>query len=166
MRLIDYTYFATGLTVIPVNDVDGDVGAAQIAYINQLIDKAQPEILREIMGDDLYDEFMTEIAKAVHDSKWDDLKAEIVDTDNLTSFLTYFVYFEHKRQSATVPTEHGEYFVQAQNMQRCIDYTKICSLWNEGARLANEFAEWLLDEKDTYSITSVNEIDTINEFGI
>jgi L-rhamnose mutarotase len=166
MRLIDYTYLQFGISLIPVNDVTGAVGLGQIAKINDYIDKVQPEVLKTIMGKDLYDEFMAGLAATPIATKWANMKAQIVNTTAKTSFLTYFVKFESQKYTQTIPTESGDKKVTGANMQTVIDMVKNVSIYNQGVERANIFSEWLYENRATYDISTVNLHEKMNQFGI
>jgi len=166
MRLIDYLYFQNLPCLIPVNDVDGDVGEAKIAYINDLIDTVQPEILKEIMGEVLYDEFMEGLEETTIDPKWIAMRNEILNSTAKTSFLTYFVYFEDRRMSSSMATEHGDVNIDVVNMQNAHDFAKNARIWNIGADKANVFGSWLLENAEDYDIYTVGTIDKINRFDL
>ena len=166
MRLIDYTYFQYLPTLIPVNDVDGDVGAAQISYINSLIDVEQPKVLKQIMGATLYDEFIEGLGETIVESKWTDILNKIRNSSNKTSFLTYFVYIQDRIMSNSIASQHGDVSVDVINAQKSQDFAKNATIWNSGATLANEFSEWLWENADTYDVWTVGTIKLVNRFDI
>jgi len=55
--LIDKTYFLTGLTGIPNSNATG-AGACIGANIQAYIDIYEPEFLKKLLGDDLYDAYV------------------------------------------------------------------------------------------------------------
>lgn len=166
MRLIDYTYFQQEPCLIPVNTVDGDVGAAKIAYIDSLIDAVQPRILKEIIGETLYEELMEGLAEATPDPKWTEMADKIRNETTLKSFLTYFVYIEDRRMSSSIATQAGDFNPQLANMQRSQNMQKNALMWNTGVEQSNDFVLWLRDNMDTYEIYTVGNIDKVNSFDI
>jgi hypothetical protein len=166
MRLIDYSYLQFGISLIPVNDVSGDVGLGQIAKINDYIDIAQPKVLEYIMGEDLYADFIAGLGETPVDAKWTALKNQIVNTTTKTSFLTYFTKYESLNFTQTIPTESGDKKTTGANMQPALDIARIVSLYNQGVDKANTFAEWLDDNKSTYGISTVEYMERMNKFCI
>jgi hypothetical protein len=168
-RLIDYTYFQSGMCVIPTYDATSDVGVAQIAELNAIIDKVQRRILREYLGDDLYDAFMTGLGTVPIPTKWSTLKAAIVDSTNKESFLKYFVYIEYKKHSNSISGQVGDLKPQEANIAMWEDWAKNSNLWNIGVDLFDEFVDWLEDNYVTqdYDMTDIGSApEKINRLGI
>jgi len=149
-----------------VNDVDGDVGDGQKAFIDNLVTYIQKRVLEQIMDDDLYTDFMAGLAETPVDAKWTAMANQIRNSTAKTSFLTYFVYYEYKKQTMTVSTEHGDGHLQGDNMVMVADVHKNVSLYNAGVELGNDFAEWLDDNKDDYELLYVYELEKINTFDL
>jgi len=168
-RLIDYTYFQSGYCVIPIYDTTSDIGVAQTAELNAMIDRVQRRILREYLGDDLYDDFMTGLAQSTIATKWTNLKNAIANSSTKASFLTYFVYLEYKNHSNSISTQVGDMKPSEANMVMWEDWSKNANIWNIGMDLWDEFIDWLEDNYVTngYDMTDIgSEPERINRLGI
>jgi hypothetical protein len=168
MRLIDYTYLQEGLAIISVPNPTSDSGLGRIAEINALIDFVQPQVLKQIMGDTMYDAFMADMAAAPIETRWSNLANQIRNSTTKTSLLVNFVYIEWKRYSNSMSTEHGDYSPQEANMMLMQDWTKNVNIYNNGIDLLEDLYDWIILNVATYPEFEEQgyEFDKLNRFGI
>jgi len=139
MRLIDYTFFQSGLTVIPIHDADSEVGQSIIATINTWIDYAQETYIRKYLGAKAYDFLLEELEE-------DPVVPEIeLFASKLKQALKYFAYFEYERYRQTLTTEAGEVNMNAENLRRSDNFVKQRKVYNIGVMELN-YAQELIDE--------------------
>ena len=156
--IIDISYF-TGSILITGLSATGTGVAVQVAKakkdnLNYFIAKYENHFLNYLLGEDLANEFKTEIEKEVHDVKWDTLlsklkKTEIIGTTNYNySFIANYIYYYYQRNELTDITSTGEYDAP----QRMTIINKSVFAWNSMVNDVMKFLEWM-DEvyKDYYT---------------
>ena len=168
MSLINYTYLQNTPCVIPVFSPTSADGVGQIAYIDSLIERKQPETLKDVFGTELYDLFIAGLAETTPDTRWTTLKARIVNTSTKVSLLNYFVMVEHLNNNRSLSGEIGEFTVQAANMQRADDKNKSRFLWNIGCDMVNDLYDWMQTVTDypEADFTGMKYFEKINSFNI
>ena len=144
MNLIDYTAFESGIVAIPVHDETSDVGIAIIASIDDFIERVQPEVLIDVMGEDFYDLFIAGLGETTPETRWTALEAVCVLA------LPYFVYYEYDIDRQTISTEAGEINVQAANIQRVSALRKWRKVYNYGVDQLEKVYEFLQDNATDY----------------
>ena len=156
--IIDISYF-TGPLLITGLSATGTGVAVQITKakkdnLNYFIAKYENQFLNYLLGENLANEFKTEIEKETHDVKWDTLlsklkKTEIIGTTNYNySFIANYIYYYYQRNELTDTTSTGEYDAP----QRMTIINKSVFAWNSMVNDVMKFLEWM-DEvyKDYYT---------------
>lgn len=144
--LIDASYFV-GEIDIPNTDQD-----AVSQKVNWMIRKYEPELLKTILGLDLYTAFAEGIKANPVDQKWTDIKNRLITVDNTTndivfkqSLIANYVYYWWQRSNGSLTTGTGE--VQGNDVSPAY---KMCRAWNEFVDWLRETVSFLNDNKDTY----------------
>jgi hypothetical protein len=141
--LIDKTYFLTGLTGIPNSNATG-AGACIGANIQAYIDIYEPEFLKKLLGDDLYDAYVL----APDEDRFVALIAQLRNATTKISPIANYVYFILQQHSQIVPTDGGDKQTNQSGMSSASNMSRMCAVWNHMIELNEIFSEWM-DENYT-----------------
>lgn len=177
--IIDASYFVGALALPNLNK------AEQEASLEQVIDQYEKAILTELLGYELYTEFIAGIAVGSPVQKWLDLRDgkeytltfEGIDylikwnglkNTGKISLLAYFVYYWYRRNFATLTSGIGEVSSHAENAEKALSIYKMAAAFNNGVDLygmvPDDFSQGNIYRVDSgcYNFISTNESDYDN----
>ena len=181
-NLIDKTYFVGDIS-LPSQKLDGT-----LSNIDSYITKYEKEILMQLLGYDLYKDFIANPT----DARWVEFKdgAEytvksgaseytvkwngLVNTD-LVSLIAYYIYFNYMRDLVTHTSGIGEVLSASENAARITPSDKMVHAWNEHIAIYGKLTDdaltpsayrFLKENEDDYDLWIFRTKKTINSFGI
>ena len=164
---IDYTYLIDDKKIPNLTDLS-IVGTSLQTQVQRFINHYEPEYLKFVLGETLYNECIAGLTVVTPDAKWTALKAKFVDSTNKLSPIANYVYrkLAQKTKIFWIQTGEGENTVQ---------YTRegLADSWNDMVYQTAEIVEWLEDNSATYPNYLLNDCEDLekyivldNEFGI
>lgn len=147
--IIDYTYFVDAL-LIPNTDSSGYVGSSMQSQVQRYIGRYEKDFCKELLGDDLGEEFYTAITGTTPATKWTDLRNQLRDTTNKVSPIANYVWYYWYRDQVRQRTGLGDGMPQGQNITMDVNRYRVTDNWNEMVRLNNIFNEWIHANLATY----------------
>ena len=159
--LIDSTYFVDDL-LIPNLDSANAVGAALLSELNRYIESLQPMYLKYLLGDELSDLFITDLAASIHEARFTALKAKLYNATTRRSPLAGFTFFH---LSQVKPELIG----LVASEERQINLVKSTRIWNDMSNQSIDIFKWIKENSNTYPEYSIENLwclGKINEFGI
>lgn len=114
-----------------------------IASVNKFIAKYEKRYLILLLGDDLYNQFVSGLLVGPVDQKWTDLKNAIVDTVDKVSPISNYVYFYFQRNEVTQTVGAGEATPDLMNGITASKLDKTRRAWNEMVSLNRVFLHWM-----------------------
>lgn len=164
---IDYTYFYDDKKIPNLTDL-GPVGTSLQTQLQRYINRWEPEYLKMVLGETLYNEAIAGLAVVPVDAKWTALKAKFVDATNKLSPIADYIYRKlvQKKKIFWIQTGEGEGTVQ-------FTRESLSSSWNDMVYATVDIVEWLEDNSITYPNYLLNDCEDLekyivldNEFGI
>ena len=157
--MIDYTFFQDGLLM-----VDGALALATPSPTNEgvrgriesFIGIYEPEYLRKLLGEELYDNFLAD----ENSSSWEEFKSMLV-VDKVSPIANY-VYFFLLRHSNSTATING---VKADGENLVSPQRKMIYAWNNMVEMNRKLYVWLCKNKKNVQ-TEQELLETINEFNV
>jgi len=175
---IDSTYFV-GEILIPNLTGSGVIVTGNVAEVNRFIAKYEPEYLRYVLGDDLYEAFNTAISvnddlgedeePAVIEARWLTLQSKLIDSTNKLSPIADYVYHFHALNGISSTTPAGEVQNKAENSEPAYNFDKIINAYNYAVRQGQIILDWVIEHDSDYpefDTEHTYELKTINNFGI
>jgi len=166
--LIDQSYFIGGLNIPNLTGV-GMVPAANVGTLNWFIATYEPEYLRLVLGKTLYNALIAGLLVVPIPSKWQTLRAKLIDSTNKISPIASYVFYHIERDKITSTTSMGQASGKAENADMNVNSDKMCQPYNCSIRIGIEIRQWLSENGTTYPEYTTSELDelhTINNFGI
>lgn len=156
--MIDYTFFRDGLLMVdgalalaspsPINDAIG-------SRIESFIQRYEPEYLRKLLGEELYNDFLA-------NGNWDELKEILVDDSAKVSPVANYVYFHMVRHSQSTATING---VKNDGDSNLVNPTqKMVWAWNDMVKQNRRI--YMLLCKNYPVVTDEELLEPINTFNI
>jgi len=149
MSLIDSSYFH-GPLVIPNLGSSGFAASSLGDRLNGFIDFYEASLLKSLLGETLYSEFINGLEADDPLDKWLDLKDQLVDEENLLSPIASWVYYHSRRTMATLSTGIGEIIPATENGSMTDLNFKLVSAWNDTRAGIMKVIEFLVDNFDDY----------------
>lgn len=149
-NLIDNTYFK-GEYLIPGLSGTNPVAATKLEKLTAIITRREPEILKVLLGTDLYAEFIAGLAVLpTPDAKWTNLKVQLVNTSLKTSVYTgmMYYYFAESMERANVAAGNDN------NIAPAVNHFQLADLWNLDSDLQQEVIDWITDPVRSADYTS------------
>jgi len=157
MSLIDKTYFV------------GDISLPNVDNNNTLtnaIDQYEEDVLKKLLGYDLYKEFIAEIQGGSPAQKWIDFrdgkeftfefdgntistKWEGLINANKRSLISYYVYAQYRDNRQSTTTGINDVRGIPENAEKVHDSSKIVSAFNRGIVLYGEVPRYWFDKFST-----------------
>ena len=128
MSLIDLTYFTRELTIAQKSQPE--VAEAITTYLNV----GEPKLLTELLGADLYADFLTGLAvvpPATIEQRWVDLRNWLRNTTTKVSPIANFVFTEYVKANVTTITGVGFVAPVAENSVRADATPNSVKAYNE-----------------------------------
>lgn len=133
-----------GMVMLPQINAPVNIGVSVehpvSVALQQLIDEKEPEVLIELLGYQLYKDFIAGLAETGPAQKWLDLKngAEYTDErgklhkyNGIKNIITRYVYYWYLRQQATNTNGVGEAINDTENSTRTSPAQKQTTAWND-----------------------------------
>ena len=166
--MIDYTFFQDGLL-----RVDGAMALATpsptnealTGFISSFISKYEPEYLRKLLGDELYNDFLVHENEGDHGACWEELKSLLVSDygEFKTSPIANYVYFHLLRNTHSTATLNG---VKADGETNLISpQRKMVYAWNDMVDSNRRIYVWAARRFKNIRIDQ-EMLEPINEFNI
>lgn len=166
--MIDYTFFQDGLL-----RVDGAMALAApsptnealTGFISSFIGKYEPEYLRKLLGDELYNDFLVHEDEGRHDACWEGLKVLLVSDcgEFKISPIANYVYFHLLRHAQSTATMNG---VKTDGDENLISpQRKMVYAWNDMVSSNRRIYIWLTGHFKNVR-TEQEMLEPINEFNI
>lgn len=138
-NLIDLSFFVSEISIPNTNQ------QPVADHLMLLITEVQEQLLRDLLGDDLYAQFEVGLNAGPIDQKWIDLKNKIVH--NQKSMIAYRVYCKWIDQTVTQTAGLGENLQQSENGTRYTINAKFVNAWN---KMIDEMADFYSFIRDNY----------------
>jgi len=160
--IIDSTYFI------------GDINLAQLGQLavqenlQGFIDKYEPIILQELLGYQLYTDFIAGLGEDPIQQKWLDLRDGAIYTgrngltkwigltDKKHSLIANYVYYEYMRNEAEITVGSGVVTPEVENATRTGPRFLQVRAWNEMVELNYQLLYFLLAETDVYGKAAID----------
>jgi len=167
---IDSTYF-TGEYLIQNVLGTNPIVTINDALLTKFITKYEPEYLKLLLGETLYDELIAGLAVTpTPAAKWIALKAKLIDTVNKNSPIEAYIWNRYWLSEETKTTTMGQVVSKVENGYIVSSNQRLVSSWNDAMMQGVEFLRWLTlsDQVDTYSNQNpdYDHIYLTNNFGI
>jgi hypothetical protein len=153
MPLIDETYFVGELNIPKASEEE---------TLNIFIEKYEKQFLREVLGHETYNAFITGLAAS--DQIWLDLRDGATYTyagmgyqwEDLKQAIACYVYFHWMRNETSSTTQIGESKPQAQNAVNASSVHKMVRAWNEMVDIVWNMWWYLDSSLTTYTTWKVS----------
>jgi hypothetical protein len=165
---IDHTYLIDDKKVPNLTDLS-PVGTSLQTQVQRFINKYEPEYLKMVLGETLYNEVIAGLAVLpTPDAKWTALKSKFVDSTNKLSPIANYVFRKLVQKTKI-------YWIQTGEGENTVQYTReqLSDSWNDMVYQTAEICEWLQDNLTTYPNFALNDGEDLtkfitldNEFGI
>ena len=138
------------MSIVQPSDFEGKYTLANTseAYIDALIqlaiDEYEPTMLTDLLGAELYADFIAGLAQDPVLPKWTALQAKV-----FKSILCY-VYYMYMRDNATSTTGNGETNAKTANAEQTTPIDKMMDRWNEGVKGNYATVKFVNDTPDDY----------------
>lgn len=149
MSLIDNTYFVGDIALPNLNEITNS--------FDDVRDRYETEILKKLLGYQLYDEFITAIA-GTPEQKWINLKDGVEFTfeyagqtitqkwnglinSDLISLISYYVYYMYRNENLSTTTSINDVIGIPENATRVDDAWKVVNAWNRGHGLYGDIRD-------------------------
>jgi hypothetical protein len=156
MPLIDTSYFYGDLSIAQITN------EAVEANVQRFIKQYEPELLADLLGYELYKNYLAGVAtvqkyKDIRDgkeytnragklAKWRGLKNNSISQ----SLIANYVYYWYLRNEASITTGTGEKTANAQNASNASPRVKMTRAWNQMAKWNMELVEFLVSNQTDY----------------
>lgn len=146
MSLIDSTYFRAELLIAGLsNTIDGNA-----TRLTSFINKYEARYLKDLLGDDLYAEFISGITVDPIDAKWIDLQNKIVNSTTKESPIANYVYYYFQRDATTSTVGVGESNQISENANSASSVDKQIRAWNEMVDYNRKLVKFIQENKADY----------------
>lgn len=154
-NIIDITQFKGALSI---PNIEKDTEAFEDNYIGVY----EPQILKRLLGIDLYNQFKTGLSDDPIEDKWKNLRDGItyeVEVDDVTytiewtgvdKLIAYYVYYWYVKENYQQLTGLGVINSNAENATKVDPNTKLVWAWNECKKLSGLYDEITTGEDLTY----------------
>lgn len=161
MSLIDQTYFKGGYFLPNLEGV-GAVTVASVESLNWYIAKYEPEYLRLVLGETLYNAFIAGLAIVPIPAKWTSLKNKLIDSTNKLSQIAGYVYFFEERDRFTSLAQQGQSKAKSQNAENVINTRPMRTAYNDSIDSGLTLRTWLNDNISTYPEFTISELSALD----
>lgn len=166
-NLTTFSYFVGEYIV---HNITGTHPAVTVnaADLNWFIAKYEKEYLKMVMGDTLYDEFVTGISQGSPETKWTELKAQLWDSTNYVSPVAAYIWARQRQAKLTQSSEMGEQKANVENGAVVSSDRKMIDAYNYAMSEGYLVAQWIQERYTTYTTqdTDLSRFDIRNDFGI
>lgn len=161
MILIDETYFKGELSLpnIPLSSSDEVSSGVALALqsvgekdLSIFVDKYVVDYLIRLVGRELTETFLTEIAKEIPGEIWSNLKKQLLIEIRRykASPLANYVYYWLMRDARTKTTQGGETDPKFDNAENVNNNQKMVKAWNEMVRMTCIIQKWYCENIEVY----------------
>ena len=170
MVIIDYTYFA------------GDINIAQLGQqavqdnLQVFIEKYEPSLLQELLGYQLYTDFIAGLEVDPIDQKWIDLRDGVEYTgkhgktkwiglaNKKRSLIANYVYYQYMRGEAEITVGSGVVTPDVENATRVSPINLQVRAWNEMVDLNIELLKYLDSKQDVYGKPAIELVNCLPDY--
>lgn len=132
MPILDLTYFHDEIHIAQRSQVDVQ---DSLMYF---IDKYEPEILRRLLGKELYQEFIVGLGQPTVAQKWVTLRDWLFNSNLKTSPVANYVYVKYQENTETKSVGIGNGQSLSENVRVVTPVRNMTRAWNE---MCNQFQE-------------------------
>lgn len=173
-NLIDTTYFWGELEIAGTNTENNPIAAGKLTELTAYITKYEPIVLKELLSETVYNEFMAGLIDDPIEEKWKTLRNKLQDVVALTSPIANFVYWHFVVGHVSYSATSGEVIPTFENATLASVNKKIVRAWNEASDQWEAIVEWLIENEATYECAAngadfgqfLLDTETINTIGI
>lgn len=158
MSLLDSTYFHTGLVAIPNLQGVGSVPTAAVENLNWYIATYEPEYLKSVLGETLYNAFIAGLAVVPIASRWAALRDKLRNATAKTSMISGFVFYQHECSRLSFNSGMGQAQPKAQNSELVINSKPARKAYNLSMDEGDTLRTWIYSEASTYPEFTVSEL--------
>jgi hypothetical protein len=144
MVLIDFTFFKRSLFIAQKSQQEVRDN------IDDYIQDKEPEILKRLLGNELYTDFMDGLELDPVPQKWVDLKSNLVDEDLKKSLIANYVYCAMLHDEATENSGIGVVRKEGENSQKASPVKKIVDSWNDMVDMICQFDQEIKQYPEEY----------------
>ncbi|QES88860.1 hypothetical protein [Rhizosphaericola mali] len=142
MAIIDNCYFKGELLIPNANETGAPVGV----YLNALVPGFEEDLLRQVLGHELYEQFIAWYNATPDDteSKWAKILKGVSFQGGKLDFRLYwngfksnnspiaqYCYYQFKKIDATQSVDGGEVHTNSQNASNASPLRKMVTIWNK-----------------------------------
>jgi hypothetical protein len=146
MSLIDSTYFVDEILIAGLENTVDSTGSKLSSFIT----KYEARFLKELLGKDLYNAFITGLEEDPIQQKWLDLKNELVNDTTKESPIANYVYYYYSRNKATETVGFGEIQPNTENGIMANAVQKQTRAWNEMVDWNKQVIDFINDNISDY----------------
>jgi hypothetical protein len=168
MSLIDQSFFIGSIKIPNLTGV-GIVPAANLENLYWFMATYEPEYLRIVLGDTLYNAFIAGLKVVPIEDKWQNLRSKLIDSTNKISPIAGYVYYHIERDRLTSTSSLGQVKPASENSEVTINTDKMTQAFNSSVREGTVVRDWLSENTNTYpeyTESELAELRTINNYGI
>lgn len=136
--ITSYSDYVGENTIAQVSNVDFR------AELTVFISKYEKDYLKKVLGESLYNSFMTGLSDPSPDAKWLSLR------DKVKPALVDYVYYRYQDDGITKTVGTGEIKPEVRNADVASVQGKMVRAWNEMVNYTRDIIEWLSVEVDDY----------------
>lgn len=166
MAVIDTSYFVSELLIPNISGTHAVV-TENVAKLNKLITKYEKSYLRKLLGDTLYDVFITDLTAS---ESWAvDLRDQMRDTVNKVSPIANYVFYFWMKDSLTYTTSGGTIEQKSENGTQATAMRKMMDAWNDMVDLNDDLVDYMNDNYSSFPETPNTDLSLlrkINTFNI
>lgn len=174
--ILDYTYFQGKLALPNVrhgshNDLSNVLNIVGTQSLEWFIAKYEPEFLRNLLGDKLFNAFKEGREQQPTSQKWIDLEKALYWQDGIYKFspAANYVYFFIKENLISQTTVHGEKRGTMDYGADSVNETdKQVSAWYDMCKMIEDFYRFMRDNMNSYDGLgfAYKDLKLVNEFNI
>jgi len=153
MKTLDATYF-TGEILIPNLTGTDFASTGRMNRLTWYINKYVPRGLALILGEDLADTYLTEVAKQTPGAEWtalENLLFVTAQTGPSFSPLAHYVFYQYTKGEATQLAESTETVQNKENATVVGNSRKTVKAWNEFVTMSEDIWEYIEEHLDLYA---------------
>ena len=141
--IIDNTYFNNNILPLGSFEVSNSRNGEGVAHksiaINFSISVYEPKYLKELMGSELYAEYVD----TKSDSKWTVLIDKLRNVETKRSPIANYVYFYHRRDNAIAKGDNGDFVPKTDNMQSVSINQRMRIAWDDMVSQNEDLMRWI-----------------------
>ena len=145
MSLIDSTYFINEFSIAGIAGTN-PTATANAARLQAVINRREPQLLKDVLGETLYGEFIAGLAEVSPIQKWVDLKAELIDDSAKLCDYTAIMYYWWLRSEERMQTAVGN----TEAIHPAVNTVSLAELYNEAIDELKDLQDWVASSASDY----------------